>query len=275
MLYLKILHQERLTLDSYLTFKLNILNMEQQTNPILELGVNIDHIATLRQARGTHYPDLLEAAFLVEEAGAQAITIHLREDRRHIQDADVYAIRKQIKGRMNLELAATDEMVKIACDVAPEDACVVPEKREELTTEGGLDVIGQFDRIQKATKQLSSQDIRVSLFIEPNIEHIKRVLDIGAPIIELHTGTYANATGDDQQREFDRIVEASYFAHEQDIQVNAGHGLDYANTAAIAEIKEIRELNIGHSIVSRAIFVGISRATRQMLEIMDSARGVS
>lgn len=246
--------------------------MEQQTKAQIELGVNIDHIATLRQARGTSYPDLLEAAFLVEEAGSQAITIHLREDRRHIQDADVYAIRKQIKGRMNLELAATDEMVNIACDVMPEDACVVPEKREELTTEGGLDVIGQFDRIQKATQQLSAQNIRVSLFIEPNIEHIKRVPDIGAPVIELHTGTYANARGDQQLRELERIQEATEFAHAQGIHVNAGHGLDYENTAEIAKIPEICELNIGHSIISRAVFVGIHRATRQMIEIMNEAR---
>lgn len=248
--------------------------MEQENSTGIELGVNIDHIATLRQARGTTYPNLLEAAFLVEEAGAQAITIHLREDRRHIQDQDVYDVRKQIKGRMNLELAATDEMVNIACDVNPDDACVVPEKREELTTEGGLDVIGQFERIQKATKQLTSQGIRVSLFIEPSIEHIKRVPDIGAPVIELHTGTYANASGDEQKRELDRIREATRFAHEQGIQVNAGHGLDYSNTTAVAEIEEIRELNIGHSIVSRAVFVGISRATRQMLEIMNQARGL-
>jgi len=238
----------------------------------IELGVNIDHIATLRQARGTSYPDLLEAAFLVEEAGAQAITIHLREDRRHIQDQDVYDIRKQINVRMNLELAATDEMVGIACDVNPEDACIVPEKREELTTEGGLDIIGQFDRIQKCTKTLSEQGIRVSLFIEPDIEQIKRVNDIGAPVIELHTGTYANAQGDDKLGEFDRIREATEFAHAQGIHVNAGHGLDYSNTTEIAKIPEIRELNIGHSIISRAVFVGISRATRQMLQIMREAR---
>lgn len=246
--------------------------MDQQKELKLELGVNIDHIATLRQARGTTYPDLLEAAYLVEDAGSEAITLHLREDRRHIQDADVYAIRKQIKGRMNLEVAATDEMVNIACDVMPDDACVVPEKREELTTEGGLDVVGQFDRIKKATKQLSGHNIRVSLFIEPNIEHIKRVPDIGAPIIELHTGTYANASGDDQLRELERLREATEFAHSLGIQVNAGHGLDYENTTAVARIPEIRELNIGHSIISRAVFVGIHRATRQMIEIMQDAR---
>lgn len=245
-------------------------------NPInestLELGVNIDHVATLREARGTTYPDLLEAVFLVEKAGAQAITIHLREDRRHIQDADVYAIRKQVKGRMNLALAATDEMVNIACDVMPNDACIVPEKCEELTTEGGLDVIGQYDRIVKATEQLSAQDIRVSLFIEPNIEHIKYVTDIGAPIIELHTGSYANLQGDAQLKALERIQQASEYAHSQGIQVNAGHGLDYQNTSAIAKIPEIKELNIGHSIISRAVFVGIKNATRQMLEIINHSR---
>ncbi len=248
--------------------------MEENTSRKLELGVNIDHIATLRQARGTSYPDLLEAAFLVKEAGADAITIHLREDRRHIQDADVYDIRKKINTRLNLELAATDEMVNIACDVLPEDACIVPEKREELTTEGGLDIIGQFERIQKATQQLTAKEIRVSLFIEPNIEHIKRVPDIGAPIIELHTGTYANAAGDNQKRELDRIIKATEYAHSIGIQVNAGHGLDYANTKAIAQVPNIQELNIGHSIVARALFVGISRATRQMIEVMNEARGV-
>ncbi len=238
----------------------------------LELGVNIDHIATIRQARGTVYPDLLEAMKLVEDAGAHAITIHLREDRRHIQDADVYAIKKHCQRRLNLELAATDEMVAIACDVKPSDACVVPEKREELTTEGGLDVIGQFDRIKKATQTLKKEDIRVSLFIEPNIEHIKRVPDIGAPVIELHTGTYANATGNAQKREFDRIVEATEYADAQGIQVNAGHGLDYNNTQIIAAIPQIKELNIGHSMVARAVFVGIKQATAEMLSILEQAR---
>jgi pyridoxine 5-phosphate synthase len=238
----------------------------------LELGVNIDHIATLRQARGTTYPDLLQAMRLVEEAGADAITIHLREDRRHIQDADVYAIRKHCQRRLNLELAATNEMVAIACDVAPSDACVVPEKREELTTEGGLDIIGLFDRVKKSTQTLNQSGIRVSLFIEPDIEQIKRVPDIGAPVIELHTGTYANATGDDKKREFDRIVKAAEIADELGIQVNAGHGLDYENTQIIAAIPQIRELNIGHSMVARAVFVGIKQATLEMLELLQKAR---
>jgi pyridoxine 5-phosphate synthase len=238
----------------------------------LELGVNIDHIATLRQARGTSYPDLLQAMTLVEAAGAHAITIHLREDRRHIQDADVYAIRKLCQRRLNLELAATDEMVSIACDVAPSDACVVPEKREELTTEGGLDVIGLFNRVRHSTQQLNNAGIRVSLFIEPDIEQIRRVPDIGAPVIELHTGTYANATGDAKKYEFERIVKASEFADQLGIQVNAGHGLDYDNTHIIAAIPQIRELNIGHSMVARAVFVGIAQATKEMLSILAKAR---
>ena len=241
----------------------------------LELGVNIDHVATLRQARGTAYPDLLAAVQEVEAAGAHAITIHLREDRRHIQDADVYAIRQMCTRRLNLELAATDEMVGIACDVLPQDCCIVPEKREELTTEGGLDIIGRFERIRNATQRLNAANIRVSLFIEPDLEHIRRVPDIGAPVIELHTGTYANATGKDKEREHARIMQAAEFADYLGIQVNAGHGLDYHNTQAIAAITQMRELNIGHSMVSRAIFVGLRQATVEMLELMQKARSTS
>lgn len=241
------------------------------THP-LELGVNIDHIATLRQARGTPYPNLMEAMRLVEDAGAHAITIHLREDRRHIQDKDVYDVKKLCTKRINLEIAATDEMVGIACDVVPHDVCIVPEKREEVTTEGGLDVVNHFARIQDCTKRLTAQGIRVSLFIEPDLEHIRRVPDIGAPVIELHTGTYANATGDAQLRELERIQKASELAHSLGIQVNAGHGLDYHNTVAIAQIPEMRELNIGHAMVARAIFVGIRQATVEMLALMQSAR---
>ncbi len=243
-------------------------------NP-LELGVNIDHVATLRQARGTAYPDLLAAVQEVEAAGAHAITIHLREDRRHIQDADVYAIRQMCTRRLNLELAATDEMVGIACDVLPSDCCIVPEKREELTTEGGLDIIGQFERIRNATQRLNAANIRVSLFIEPDLEHIRRVPDIGAPVIELHTGTYANASGKDKEREHARIMQAAEFADYLGIQVNAGHGLDYHNTQAIAAITQMRELNIGHSMVSRAIFVGLRQATVEMLELMQKARAMA
>ena len=238
----------------------------------LELGVNIDHIITIRQARFTPYPDILEAVKIVEEAGADAITLHLREDRRHIQDADVYAVRKHCKTRMNLEMAATDEMMNIALDVMPEDCCIVPEKREELTTEGGLDVIGQFERIQKVTQRLVQENIKVSLFIEPNSEHIKRVPDIGAPVIELHTGTYANLADDKQKRELERIQQAAEFATELGIQVNAGHGLDHINTKAIAQIPQIQELNIGHYLIARAVFVGLTQAIEEMRQIMAEAR---
>ncbi len=238
----------------------------------LELGFNIDHIINIRQARFTLYPDLLETIKAVESAGADAITLHLREDRRHIQDADVYLVRKHCTTRMNLELAATDEMTRIACDVQPDDCCVVPEKREELTTEGGLDVINHFERIKKMTQTLNQENIKVSLFIEPSIEHIKRVPDIGAPVIELHTGTYANATGDKQKQELERIQKASQFASEQGIQVNAGHGLDNLNTTAIAIIPEIQELNIGHYLVARAVFVGIEQSIKEMQKIMLDAR---
>jgi pyridoxine 5-phosphate synthase len=238
----------------------------------LELGVNIDHIATLRQARFTPYPSILEAISLIEAAGADAITLHLREDRRHIQDADVYAVRKHLNSRMNLEMAVTDEMLAIAKDVMPEDVCLVPEKREELTTEGGLDIIGHFDRTQKVTQALNEIGINVSLFIEPDIEQIKKVTEIGAPKIELHTGTYANATGEAKQYEFQRIIAATEFAQAKGIQVNAGHGLDYQNTHAIAAIPQLKELNIGHAMIARAIFVGIKAATEEMLAIMHTAR---
>jgi len=238
----------------------------------LELGVNIDHIATLRQARGTPYPDLLEAMRLVEDAGAHAITIHLREDRRHIQDQDVYDIKRLGTKRLNLEIAATDEMVAIACDVLPSDICLVPEKREEVTTEGGLDVVNHFARIKASTQRLSAEGMRVSLFIEPDLEHIRRVPDIGAPVIELHTGTYANTKGDAQLRELERLHKAAELAHSLEIQVNAGHGLDYQNTVAIAQIPAMRELNIGHAMVARAIFVGIRQATVEMLALMHTAR---
>jgi pyridoxine 5-phosphate synthase len=238
----------------------------------LELGVNIDHIINIRQARFTPYPDIIEAVQRTEKAGADAITLHLREDRRHIQDADVYSVRKHCTTRMNLEMAATDEMASIALDVMPEDCCIVPEKREELTTEGGLDVIGQFDRIKKVTQRLVAENIKVSLFIEPNIEHIARVSEIGAPVIELHTGTYANLTGDDKHRELERIQLASEFAVEQGIQVNAGHGLDDQNTAAIAQIQQIQELNIGHYLIARAVFIGLEQAIKEMRQIMIQAR---
>ncbi len=238
----------------------------------MKLGVNIDHIATIRQARGTVYPELPLAVQAVEAAGADAITLHLREDRRHIQDSDVLQLRPMLRTRMNLEMAATDEMVDIACRIKPQDCCLVPEKREELTTEGGLDVIGQFDRIRQACLRLADAGIRVSLFIEPDKAHIDQALRLGAPVIELHTGTYANASGQSEVRaEFERILGAAAYAHEQGLIVNAGHGLDYENTQAVAAIPQINELNIGHAIVARAIFVGIGAAVREMRELMDAA----
>ena len=231
------------------------------------LGVNIDHIATIRQARGTSYPDLLQAVQEVEKTEAEAITIHLREDRRHIQDMDVPAIKNTTSRRLNLELAATPEMVDIACKVKPSDCCIVPEKREELTTEGGLDVVGQFARIQEATRKLGAAGIRVSLFIEPDLEHIARAREIGAPVVELHTGAYAEQTSKQtEQREFKRIIEAAEYADSLGIHVNAGHGLHYDNTRPVAEIGVIRELNIGHAIVARALFVGLRKAVEEMLE---------
>lgn len=230
------------------------------------LGVNIDHVATIRQARGTSYPDLLEAVKEIEQTDAEAITIHLREDRRHIQDVDVPAVMNYTSRRLNLELAATQEMVNIALTVKPSDCCIVPEKREELTTEGGLDVIGQFDRIQSATQQLGEAGIRVSLFIEPDLAHIDKAKEMGAPVIELHTGAYAEqTTPEDQQREFERIVNTAEYADSLGIRVNAGHGLHYTNTRPIADIGVIRELNIGHAIVARALFVGLKQATEEML----------
>jgi len=241
------------------------------TKPIA-LGFNIDHIINIRQARFTPYPDIIEVVKTVEQAGADAITLHLREDRRHIQDSDVVAVREHCTTRMNLELAATDEMTQIALKIKPEDCCVVPEKREELTTEGGLDVVGAFDRIKACTQTLVADNIRVSLFIEPDLEHIQRAVDMGAPVIELHTGTYANLQGDLKKQELERIAIAAEFAHSQGIQVNAGHGLDNINTYAIAALPEIVELNIGHYLVARAVFVGIKQAIAEMQAIFIDAR---
>ena len=238
----------------------------------IELGVNIDHIATLRQARGTAYPDLLEAVRLVEDAGAHAITIHLREDRRHIQDADVYAIRQMCTRRLNLELAATDEMVGIACDVLPNDACVVPEKREELTTEGGLDVAGQLDKIRQATARLTAAGCQVSLFIDPEQRQIDAAIACGAPLIELHTGAYAEAQADAQQHELKRLQDAAAYASGRLI-VNAGHGLHLHNVTPIAQIPNIYELNIGHALIADSVFVGLAQAVHDMKAKIQAARG--
>ncbi|ANO33701.1 pyridoxine 5'-phosphate synthase [Vibrio breoganii] len=241
-------------------------------NPIL-LGVNIDHIATLRNARGTKYPDPVHAAEIAERAGADGITIHLREDRRHILDRDVRILAETIQTRMNLEMAVTDEMVDIALKTKPEFVCLVPEKREELTTEGGLDVVGQFDKIKAATEKLAAAGIKVSLFIDPNSKQIDASKAAGAPFIELHTGHYAEAqTEEEQHKELKVIAEAATYASGLAITVNAGHGLTYHNVGPVAALPEIYELNIGHSIMGRAVFDGLNKAVADMKAIMDQAR---
>lgn len=238
----------------------------------IHLGVNIDHVATLRQARGTPYPSLVEAAGIAEHAGADSITVHLREDRRHIQDADLGELLAVLQTRMNLEMAVTDEMVAIAGRLEPADVCLVPEKREELTTEGGLDVAGQHDRVRDAVAELTGAGIRVSLFVDPDISQIEAAAAVGAPVIEIHTGAYADADGSEQAAEFERIVAAARHAHSAGLVVNAGHGLHYDNVAAIAAIPEIVELNIGHAIVSRAVFDGLAKAVSDMKACMLAAR---
>lgn len=239
-------------------------------NSKIYLGVNIDHAATIRQARFTPYPDLETIVQEVEAAAADGITLHLREDRRHIQDADVFLLRQCIKTKMNLEMAATLEMTKIACDVGPEDCCLVPEKRQELTTEGGLDVIGQRQQITTTCADLKASGIQVSIFIEPGKDQIAAAAQAGAPVIELHTGTWANATGDDAQRELQRLMEAAEFALGLGLIVNAGHGLDYENVLPIKELPGLHELNIGHSIIARALFVGIRSAVEEMKACLQS-----
>lgn len=244
-----------------------------KTDPLIELGVNIDHVATLRNARGTVYPDPVRAALLAEEAGADAITLHLREDRRHIRDADVRAIRPLLKTRMNLESAITSEMIDFACQVKPQDVCLVPERREELTTEGGLDVVRYFNLIQKAVRQLQREHIRVSLFIDPEKEQIQAARETGAPVIELHTGTYAEAEDEKSiQSELERIRAGVAEGVRAGLKVNAGHGLHYTNVQAIAVIPDIAELNIGHAIVAHAVFAGWESAVREMKTIMVMSR---
>ncbi|WP_206952893.1 pyridoxine 5'-phosphate synthase [Trinickia acidisoli] len=244
------------------------------TSPsVIELGVNIDHVATLRNARGTHYPDPIRAALQAEAAGADAITLHLREDRRHIVDADVRALRPQLATRMNLECAVTQEMLDIACDVRPHDVCLVPEKREELTTEGGLDVAGHFEAVRAACRQLADAGSRVSLFIDADETQIRAAHEAGAPVIELHTGRYADAHDEGEQgREYERIVRGVELGASLGLKVNAGHGLHYTNVQQIAAIEGIVELNIGHAIVAHAIFAGWDNAVREMKAIMVAAR---
>lgn len=239
----------------------------------IDLGVNIDHVATLRNARGTRYPDPIRAALAAEEAGADAITLHLREDRRHIVDADVRALRPLLKTRMNLECAVTQEMLDIACDVRPHDVCLVPEKREELTTEGGLDVAGRFEAVRAACRQLADAGSRVSLFIDAEEAQIRAAHEVGAPVIELHTGRYAEAHDEsEQRREYERIVRGVELGASLGLKVNAGHGLHYTNVQQIAAIEGIVELNIGHAIVAHAIFAGWDNAVREMKAIMVAAR---
>ncbi|QYF92579.1 pyridoxine 5'-phosphate synthase [Massilia sp. PAMC28688] len=248
----------------------------QPSGPVIDLGVNIDHVATLRNARGTVYPDPIRAALMAEQAGADVITLHLREDRRHIKDADVVALRPQLATRMNLEAAVTQEMIDFACAIRPQDVCLVPERREEVTTEGGLDVIRYFNQVEKAVRQLQGEGIRVSLFIDADERQIAAAADLKAPVIELHTGRYAEAHGDELAFELERIRAGARFGVEKGLVVNAGHGLHYTNVQAIAAIADIRELNIGHAIVAHAIFAGWDNAVREMKAIMTAARlGVS
>ena len=239
---------------------------------ILELGINIDHVATLRNARGTIYPDPLKAARLAEEAGADLITLHLREDRRHIRDADLLALRPLIKTRMNLECAVTSEMLNIACQVKPHDVCLVPEKREEVTTEGGLDILGYFSAVKAAVTQLKNVGIRVSLFIDPEEKQIQAGKDVGAKVVELHTGRYADLAGDAQKEELERIRKAAQFGKSIGLRVNAGHGLHESNVLPIAGIAELSELNIGHAIVAEALFKGWQKAIIDMKALMLQGR---
>lgn len=240
---------------------------------MIELGVNIDHVATLRQARGTTYPDPVEAALIAESAGADAITLHLREDRRHIQDRDVEILRDRLTTRMNLESAVTDEMIGIALRIKPHDICLVPERREELTTEGGLDVVKHFDQVQHVCRKLAQAGIRVSLFINADPLQIDAAARAGAPVIEIHTGGYADAhTSQAQAEQFADIQKAVDLGIGLGLKVNAGHGLHYGNVQAIAAIPGISELNIGHAIVARAIFTGFKQAVQEMKQLMLTAR---
>lgn len=237
------------------------------------LGVNIDHVASVRQSRGTRYPDPLQAAYIAEEAGADSITVHLREDRRHIQEFDVMRLQDMLLTRLNLEMAVTQEMVAFAERVKPADCCLVPERREELTTEGGLDVVGQFAKVTEACARLKEAGIRVSIFIDAELDQIAAAAKAGAPAIEIHTGRYAEAiTKESRQEELKKIIEAVRVGSDLGLQVNAGHGLNYQNVSAIAQIAAIHELNIGHAIIARALFTGLGEAVREMKRLMTAAR---
>ncbi|OAI18697.1 pyridoxine 5'-phosphate synthase [Methylomonas lenta] len=244
--------------------------MEKQ---IILLGVNIDHVATLRQARGTRYPEPIQAALMAEQAGADSITAHLREDRRHIQDRDILLLKDMLQTKLNLEMAVTDAMLEIALQVKPQACCLVPERREELTTEGGLDVASAPARMHHACHALAEAGVEVSLFIDPEYNQIDAALKSGAPVVELHTGRYADAiTPEQQNQELQRLQRAAEYAHQAGLQVNAGHGLNLHNVEAICRISQIVELNIGHSIMADAVFFGLSQAVRDMKQLMRAAR---
>jgi pyridoxine 5-phosphate synthase len=249
------------------------MSLLHPNTPVIDLGVNIDHVATLRNARGTSYPDPVEAAILAEDAGADCITLHLREDRRHIRDADVEAIRPQLRTRMNLESAVTGEMLDFACRIKPQDVCLVPERRNEVTTEGGLDVVKHFADVQAAVRQLQTEGIRVSLFVDSDPEQIRAAAETGAPVVEIHTGRYADAVTEKvRQQELERVQAGVLEGVKLGLKVNAGHGLHYTNVQAIAAIPEITELNIGHAIVAQAVFIGWKNAVKEMKAIMVAAR---
>lgn len=244
-------------------------------HPTIYLGVNVDHVATLRQARGTKYPDPLFAAMLAEQAGADSITVHLREDRRHIQDRDVRACKEALQTRLNLEMAASAEMVRIALDVRPSDCCLVPERRAEVTTEGGLNVIAQEAELKTWCQQLRDAGIRVSLFIDPDRAQLDASMRVGAPVVELHTGAYADATAAHQAQELKRVRDAAQYGGSLGLTVHAGHGLNYHNVVPIAAIQQIVELNIGHAIVARAVMNGMHLAVSDMKRLMLEARSIA
>ena len=238
----------------------------------IRLGINIDHVATIRQARRAAYPDPVHAALLAEQAGADSITVHLREDRRHIQDRDVRSLRPLLQTRMNLEMALTEEMLALACELCPADCCLVPEKRAEVTTEGGLDAASQVPRLSAAARQLAAADVRLSLFIDPDPRQVEAAARSGAPAIELHTGAYADSAGATQAAELSRLLQCAQLGARLGLSVHAGHGLNYHNVQPVAAIREIVELNIGHAVVARAIFTGMRAAVRDMKALMTAAR---
>ncbi|MCU0934940.1 MAG: pyridoxine 5'-phosphate synthase [Gammaproteobacteria bacterium] len=243
-----------------------------RADPIL-LGVNIDHVATLRQARGTRYPDPVQAAIEAEQAGADAVTVHLREDRRHIQERDLEMLREVLLTRMNLEMAVTEDGLGVAERIRPADCCLVPERRQELTTEGGLDVAGRLPAVREACRRLAGAGVRTSLFIDPDPGQVEAAVAAGAPVVEIHTGRFADAREPaERARELARIATVAGLAHATGLQVNAGHGLNYQNVGAVAAIAQVRELNIGHAIISRALFTGLAEAIREMKRLMREAR---